>query len=101
MRLQGQEFGAAQTFRQALVPGENHAEELARVEVLAGQDSEFAKDAVDDLLCLVENEDRAAARRRDVLGPPGSDGLEAAEAIVGLEGHAEEVADLAIEVRDA
>ena len=65
----GHQLRRAKTFRQALVASEDDAEQLTRIEVLAGENTEFAEDAGDDLLAFVEDEHRSAARRRDVLKP--------------------------------
>ena len=100
-RAEGQQLGGAQALGQSRVAGEDDAEQLLGVEVLAGQDAQLAEDGGEGLLGLVDDEDGAAAGGGDVVGPAGAQGLESGPAVVRGERDAEEVSELAVEVHGA
>ena len=56
--------------------------------------SSSGEHAAQGFLGFVEDEDRAQQGTSDVLGPAGAQGLEAAPAVVDLQGHTEEVAEI-------
>ena len=97
----GSSSAAAQALGEPGVAGEDDAEQLLGVEVLAGEDAQLAEDGGEGLLGLVDDEHGAASGGGDVVGPAGAQGLEAGPAVVGGERDAEEVAELAVEVHGA
>jgi hypothetical protein len=54
------QLGAAKTLDQTCITGEDDTEELARIEILAGQHTQLTQDGGKRLLGLVDDEDRAA-----------------------------------------
>jgi hypothetical protein len=88
---EGEEIRGTEAFDEAPVAGEDDAEQLAGIEILAGEETELGKDGGVGLLRLVDDEDGPGERGGDVLGPASAEGLEAAPAIVGLERDTEEV----------
>ena len=56
---EGEELRGAEALGEAEVAGEDDAEELLGVEVLAGEDAEFAEDGGERFLRLVDDEDGA------------------------------------------
>ena len=83
---EGKELGDAKALGETGIAGEDDAEELARIELLGGEDSDLVEDGGEGLLGLVDDEDGAAHRLGDVVGPAGAQGLKAAPAVVGGEG---------------
>jgi len=98
---EGGQLGGPESMGEAPVAGEDDAEELARIEVLAGEDAQLAEDGGEGLLGLVDDEDGAEHGGGDVIRPALSQGLEPSPAVVCGEGDAEEVAELPVEVAGA
>ena len=100
-RAEGEKLWGAESFGQSRIAGEDDAEQLLAVEVLAGQDAQLAEDGGEGFLCLVDDEHGPAAAGGDVIGPASAQGLESSPAIVRGEWDREEVAELAVEVHGA
>ena len=99
MRLaMGKQIAALQALGEAVVAGEDDGEDGAGVEFGAGQQAQFAEDRGVHLLGFVDEQDRAVERALDVSEPLLAQGLGAVPAVVGREGHAEEIAEFAVEV---
>ena len=64
-----QEVWGPKALDEAGVSGEYDAEELAGVELLAGEDAQLVEDGDEGLLRLVDDEDGPDERGRDVVGP--------------------------------
>ena len=56
-RAEGQELGGPEALGQTRIAGEDDAEELFGIELLAGENAELAKDRREGLLGLVDDED--------------------------------------------
>jgi hypothetical protein len=95
------EIGATEALEEASVAGEDDGEELAGIEVFAGEDAELVEDGSECFLGLVEDEDGPCESGSDVLGPASAQGLEAAPAVVRGKRDAEEIAELAVEIHGA
>ncbi len=91
----------AKVLSQALIAAQDHGQKRAGVEVGGGEDAQLGQDRGGDLLGLVDEQHRAQAGGLDVGAPGLAQGPEAGPAVMGLEGHAEELAELAVEVGDA
>jgi hypothetical protein len=98
---QGQELRGAKALGQAGVAGKDDAEQLFGIEFFAGENPQLAQHGREGLLRLVDNENRSAAARADVIGPPSAQGLEARPSVVSRQRDGEEVAELAVEVHGA
>ena len=81
-------------------PAQHHGEDGSGVEVGGGQDPELGQDRRGDLLSLVDEEHRPVASGLDVCQPPLAQRLEAGPSVVRRESHAEQLAELAVEVGD-
>jgi hypothetical protein len=91
---------ATELLGQPGVTGEHHVEDGSGVEVCGGKDSQLGQDRSRHLLCLVDQEQRSVASRLDVCQPRLPQRLESSPSIVGSQGDAEELAELAVEVGD-
>ena len=98
---QREQILAPQELGEAAVAGEDDAEQRAGVELGAGQHAQLAEHGGKHLLRFVDEEHGAQAGVLEVAEPAVAQGLEAAPAIVGLQGDAEEVAEFAVEVGQA
>ena len=99
-RAQRDELFAAQLLEQARVAGEHDAQQRLGIEACAGEQAQFREHGGAHLLRFVDEEARAAAggsgdasiqRSRSTLKPP--------QRLCGSQRHAEDIADLAVEVR--
>ncbi|HEY4055207.1 MAG TPA: hypothetical protein VGM39_01320 [Kofleriaceae bacterium] len=79
-----QKLITAKAICEPLVAGKDNAKKLASVEIPAREDAQLREDVGEHLLRLVENEDRARQRRRDVLVPSRAQRFEAGPAVVHL-----------------
>lgn len=95
------QVGCAQAFGGALVTGQYHAKELAGVEILGGEHTQFVEDGGEVLLCFVDNQHRLNQCLRDVVAPAGARDLKGGPPIVGGERDGKEVSKLAIEIAGA
>ncbi len=98
---EGQQVGVPKALGQSRVAGEDDAQQLLGVEAPGGEDPQLAEDVGEHLLGFVDDEHGAGERACDVVAPALSERFEAAPAVVALEGDAEEVAELAVEVAAA
>src|SRR5690242_10196764 len=88
------ELRMAEALGQSSIAGEDHAQERARIEVLARHNAELAEYRRWHFLRFVDDQHRPHQRRADVLGPARSQRLEARPPIMAWEWHSEDVADL-------
>src|SRR5262245_48279824 len=84
--------------RQAGVAGEDDGEQLAAVQIFAGEDAQLGEHGRERLLGFVEDEHGAGQGGGDVVAPAGAEGLETAPTVVDGERDAEQVAELTIKV---
>ena len=70
----GRSSAAAEALGEAGVAGEDDAEQLLGIEVLAGEDAQLAEDGGEGLLGLVDDEHGAAATWRRCGRPSGCAG---------------------------
>ena len=92
---EGEQIRGTEALDEASVTGEDDAEKLPGIEILAGQEAELGEDGGERLLSFIDDEDRAGERGGDVLGPASAEGLEAAPPVMGLERDTEEITELA------
>ena len=71
-RAERQELGRAQSLGEPRVAGEDDAEELLGIEVLAGEDAQLVEDGGEGLLRFVDDEDGPTVRSRRCGRPIGS-----------------------------
>jgi hypothetical protein len=81
-----QQLGSAQPVVQTAVAGEEDTQKLARVEILAGENTQLAEHLGERLLRLVDDEDRSCARGADVLAPSCPQRLEAPQRLCAHRG---------------
>jgi hypothetical protein len=95
---EGEEVVTPQELGEAAVAGEDDAEQGARVELGAGQQAQLTEHGGEHFLCFVDEEHGAQAGVFQMRQPAVAQGLEAGPAIVGLQGDAEQIAELPVEV---
>ena len=100
-RGDGQQVGVAQLGHKTVVARENDAQDGARVEVGRGEQAHLGQHRVGELLCLVDEQERAQAGLAQVGAPVLAQPLEADPAVVVGQGDAEEVGEFVVEVGDA
>ena len=93
-----QQVIAAKELGEALVAGEDDAQQGARVELRGGEQAQLVHDRGGELLGLVDEQHRTQARGVEVGEPAGTQRLEAHPAVVGSEFDGEQVAELTVEV---
>lgn len=82
-------------------PGEDDAQELPGVEVVAGEDAQLVEDGGERFLGLVDDQDGPHECGLNVLAPALAQGLESGPAVVTGERYPEEIGELAVEVHRA
>jgi hypothetical protein len=95
---ESEEFVSAEEVGEPGVAGEDDGEDGAGVELCGSEDAEFGEDVWIHFLGLVDDKDRAKEGGIDVSVPSFTEGLEADPAVVRVQGHAEEVAEFAVEI---
>ena len=96
----GQELVAAKLLCEPGVTAQDDGEDGARVEVGRGEDAQLGEDGRGISWASSTSRTGTVACGLDVGEPLLAQGLEAGPAVVGSEGHAEELAQLAVEVGD-
>jgi hypothetical protein len=99
--LERQQVIGLELLKEAPVTGQDHEEQRSRVVIAARERAELIQHRRQHLLCFVDDDDRPDQGRVDVRLPLLTDRLESRPAIVRRERHAEQIAELAVEVRDA
>ena len=94
----GQQVGLFQTGGQAVVAGQNDGQDRAGVQVGAGQQAQFGQDQGVHLLGFVDDQHRPIGGGLDVGEPLFPEGFGAVPAVIGREGHAEQMAQFAVKV---
>ena len=83
MRLpSGSSSGVPKAIDEPLIAGEDRTQQLAAVEVLAGDDAQLTEHRRQRLLRFIDGEHRARQRDGNVLAPACTQGHEAAPAVV-------------------
>ena len=94
----GQQLLLAKLVGQTLVAGQDDGQERPRVELARGKNAQLGQDGRQGLLGFVDEHDRPVAGRLDLGGPGFAEALESGPPVVGCEGDAEEMSELAVEV---
>jgi hypothetical protein len=100
-RGEGEEVGMAQAVGEAVVTGEDDAQEGMGVEGFGGEETDFAQDAGVHFLGFIDDEDGACGGGGEMGGPALAEGFEADPAVVVGQGDVEELAELTVKVGES
>ena len=94
----GQQIGVMEAVGQTAVPGEDHQEDGAGVQIRAGEQAQFAEHGGVHLLGFIDDQHRPVERSLDLGLPLLPKRFGPVPAVVRGEGHAEEISQFSVEV---
>jgi hypothetical protein len=97
----GQQLLAAQVIGEAGIPGEDDAQQRLGIEAGAGEQAQLVEHGGTHLLGFVHQQHGAPAGGFQMAEPGRAQRLEAAPAVVRAQRHAEQLAELAVEIPEA